>query len=113
MRPDELFEMSNLRKHEIGLPVNVYVSSGGSVNKQYGPRIKVMRTSSDKMNPHETVSILLKKNITQDDVIGYTQINQKMLNSIRDWINLNYDTLIDYWNDDISTIEMSQRMKSI
>lgn len=105
--------MSNLRKQDTGLPVNVYVSSGGSVNKQHSPRIKVMRTSADKMNPNETISIILNKNITLDDIVGYDSIPPKIFETIRRWVHMNYETLIDYWNDEISTVEMIERLKSL
>lgn len=113
MRADELFEMSNIRKSESGLPVNIYVSSGGSVNKQHGPRIKVMINAGDKFNPYQTVSVILKQNITQDDVVGYEQLPQKVLGPLRDYINLNYDVLMAYWNDEISTKEMIMGLKSL
>lgn len=110
---DQLFEMSNIRKNESGLPVNIYVSSGGSVNKRHGPRIKVMYDTSDKFNPHATVSVLLKRDITSDDVVGYERLPTKILNPIRDYINLNYDILMKYWNDEVSTIEMLTQLKSL
>lgn len=109
----DLFEMSNIRKNESGLPVNIFVSSGASVNMQHGPRIKVMVDTGDKFNIHNTVSIMLKKDITQDDVIGYEQISPKILSSIREYVNLNYDTLIKYWNDEISTKEMVNSLEPL
>lgn len=108
MNVDNLFEMSNIRKKTSGLPVNIYVSSGGSVNQRHGPRIKVMTNTGDRFNPHETVSVMLKQNITQDDVIGYDQLPPDILNDIREYINKNYDVLIQYWNDEIDTTEMVQ-----
>jgi hypothetical protein len=113
MKTDDLFEMSNIRKSESGLPVNIYVSSGGSVNKQHGPRIKVMINASDRFNPHQTVSVVLKQNITQDDVVGYEQLPPKVLEPLRNYINLNYDLLMAYWNDQISTKEMVMGLKSL
>lgn len=113
MRADDLFEMSNIRKSESGLPVNIYVSSGGSVNKQHGPRIKAMMDSGDRFNPHHTVSIVLKRDITAHDVIGYEQLPPQVLHAIRDYINLNYDVLLAYWNDEISTKEMIMGLKKL
>jgi hypothetical protein len=110
---DFFFEMSNLRKQDTGLPVNIYVSSGGSVNNQHGPRIKAMVTSQDKMNPRETVSIMLKKDIQADDIIGYNTVSASTLAAIREYVNLNYDVLIKYWNDEISTVEMINGLKKI
>ena len=106
MREDELFEMSNVRKKESGLPVNIYVSSGGSVNSQHGPEINVVTDTGDKFNPYKTVSVLLKRDLTADDVVGYESLPNSVVNSLRDYVNLNYDILIAYWNDEISTAEM-------
>ena len=69
MNLEDLFEMSNLRKSETGLPVNIYVSSGGSVKEQHSPRLKAMIKTSNKFMPHDTVSVLLKRDITSNDVV--------------------------------------------
>ena len=105
--------MSNIRKTESGLPVNIFVSSGGSVNHQHGPRVKVMLHSSDKFDITNTVSVLLKKNITADDVVGYEPLPTNVIKSLRAYLNLNYDTLIAYWNDEISTGEMINRLQRL
>jgi len=110
---DNLFEMSNIRKSESGLPVNIYVSSGGSVNKKHGPRIKIMSNTADKFDPYQTISIIMKKDITADDVIGYARVPPETLKQVRNYVNLNYDTLLAYWLDEISTGEMIQRLKPL
>ena len=109
MMIDDLFEMSNISKDESGLPVRIWVSSKMSAAERHGPRIKVQMPD----NGHPTVSILLKLNITNDDVVGYETIPSKILIPIREFINLNYDTLMKYWNDEISTKEMILSIKSI
>ena len=110
---DELFEMANLRKRETGLPVNIYVSSGGTVNKHHSPRIKVMYDTSNRFNPHATVSVILKQDVTPTDVVGYNNLPNHILTPIRNYINLNFDVLIDYWNDKIDTIELSRKLKKL
>jgi hypothetical protein len=109
----DLFEMSNIRKSESGLPVNIYVSSGGSVNTRHGPRIKIMTNSGNKFNPHQTVSVMLKRDITDEDVIGYEKVLPGVLNSVKQYVNLNFDVLMAYWNDEIGTYELIQRLKSL
>lgn len=113
MRADELFEMSNIRKSESGLPVNIYVSSGGSVNTRHGPRIKVMVDTGDRFDPRHTVSVLLKRDITADDVVGYEKLSMSVLDAVRNYINLNYDVLMAYWNDELSTSEMINGLKKL
>jgi hypothetical protein len=110
---DALFEMSNLRKNTTGLPVNIYVSSGGSVNHKHGPRIKAMITGADKFDVNSTVSILLKKDITADDVVGYQSLPTNILNALRDYININYDALLAHWNDEIDAAELIQALRRL
>ena len=112
MQADELFEMSNIRKSASGLPVNIY-ASGGSVNHQHGPRIKIMTSSADKFNPHETVSVLLKRNITANDIIGYHSLPTQIISDVREFINLNYEVLLAHWNDELDSGEMYSKLQSI
>ena len=110
---DALFEMSNIRKAFSGLPVNIFISSGGSVNKKHSPRIKVMTNTGDKFDVYSTVSIMLKRDISQDDVVGYEVLPPKILNAIREYVNLNYDALMDHWNDVLSSDEVLLKLKRI
>lgn len=107
-----LFEMSNLRKNETGLPVNIYISDGRSYGNKI-PRLKIMLSTSINMDPHNTVSILIKKNITEDDIIGYDKVPSKIFNSVKDYINLNYDTLIKFWDGEIGTLELPKKLKRL
>ena len=107
-----LFEMSNLRKHETGLPVNIYISDGRSYGNKI-PRLKIMTSTSDNMDPHNTVSIMIKKNITEDDIIGYDRIPSSVFSAVKKYINLNYDTLVQFWNGEIGTTELGNKLKRL
>jgi len=109
MKYDELFEMSNISREDSGLPVRIWVSSKMAAAERHGPRIKIEMPG--KGSP--TIPVLLKKDITIDDVVGYETIPTKILNPLRDFINLNYDVLIQYWNDEISTKQMILSIKGI
>jgi hypothetical protein len=109
MRTEDLFEMSNISREDSGLPVRVWVSSKMSAAERHGPRIKI--EIPGKGSP--TIPVLLKKDITVDDVVGYEYVPAKILNPLRDFINLNYDVLIQYWNDEISTKQMILSIKGI
>ena len=110
---EELFEMSNIRKKESGLPVNIYISIGGSVNKRNGLRIKVMTNAGDNFDVYSTVSVMLKRDITEEDVVGYDNLTAKTLAAVREYVNLNFDALMDHWNDQLSSTEVLQRLKPI
>lgn len=109
MKADELFEMSNISREDSGLPVRVWVSSKMSAAQRHGPRLKVELPV--KGSP--TIPVLLKIDITENDVVGYEQLPSKILNPLRDFINLNYNVLIQYWNDEISTKQMIMSIKGI
>ena len=109
MKSDDLFEMSNISREDSGLPVRVWVSSKMSAAERHGPRLKVELPG--KGSP--TIPVLLRMDITSDDVIGYVTLPAKILNPLRSFINLNYDILIQYWNDEISTKQMILSIKDI
>jgi hypothetical protein len=62
--------MSNISREDSGLPVRVWVSSKMSAAERHGPRLKIEMPG--KGSP--TIPVLLKKNITVDDVVGYESI---------------------------------------
>ena len=107
-----LFEMSNFRKSETGLPMNIYVSSGSGLEYKL-PRIKAMINHSNNMNIRETISVILKHDITKDDIVGYHELSSSDLDALRQFINLNYSVLIDYWNNEISTTELTKKIKRL
>lgn len=109
MKADDLFEMSNISREDSGLPVRIWVSSKMSAAERHGPRLKVELPGTGS----PTIPVLLKKDITADDVVGYELLPAKILNPLRDFINLNYDILIQYWNDEVSTRQMILSIRSI
>ena len=110
---EKLFEMSNLRKIDTGLPVNIYISSGGPTNQKHGPRLKAMINIGDKFDPYKTVSIMLKRDITENDIVGYHKLPAKIIDSLRQYINLNYDVLMAHWDDKIGSVEVIQQLKRL
>jgi hypothetical protein len=112
---DDLFEMANLRKSSTGLPVNIYISSGGAVKERHGPRLKAMILKSDKFDFTRTISIKLKKDIDKDDIIGYENetIDANTVKALRKYINLNLEVLMKYWDEKIDTTELVTKLKKI
>jgi hypothetical protein len=83
------------------------------VNKQHSPQIKVMYDTGNRFNPHATVGVILKRDVTPTDVVGYNNLPNHILTPIRNYINLNFDVLIDYWNDKIDTFELTRKLKKL
>lgn len=101
-------EMANLSKRTTKLPCVIYVSEYFGVN--HGPRIKVNIDYSDRWSG-KSFSITISDNPL---VIGDTgKIKQSDIETIRDWIILNKNVLLQYWKNDIDVSEFTQKIKSI
>jgi hypothetical protein len=103
--PEDLFEMANLRPKYTGLPMVIWVSERGRT--QHGPRIKVSRVRGDKIDPHNTVTMTIEDN---PQVIG-EGISGKDLVVLRRFIRSNKHVLLSYWNREIDTGELFEKIK--
>jgi len=105
MEKKDLFEMANLWPENTNLPVVVWVSEKGK--SKHGPRVKVM-THTGKMNIKDTVSITIS---SQPILIG--KLDSKILKAVSKWIILNKQNLLNYWNEEISTNIMINKLKKL
>ena len=105
--PMNLWEMANLGPKNTGIPNYViWISSGQGV--RHGPRIKVVR--GVKWNPNESATIPLTG---MPRVIGDIGITQDEFSKIVDWININRQLLLQYWDGDMLTSDFIEQMKKI
>jgi hypothetical protein len=111
MKYIDLFEMANLGKKITGLPLIVYISTETRV--KHIPRLKVMKNNADHFDPNNMFSVFIKLDITQDDIVGYSNLPTNILLVLKNFININYHTLILYWNNQITTKRMKNSIKSI
>lgn len=101
-----LFEMANLRPRTTGLPFVVFVSQRGGA--RHDVRIKVSR--NPRARPEEMVSIPLRPEI----IIPEGALSRAETASLRAWVDLNRDVLVDYWNGDIAyTEDLLDALKSV
>jgi hypothetical protein len=88
----DLFEMVNIRPELSGLPFIVWISEKGGarhdvrVKVSPGPRVREFAA---------TVSVR-----PQIEVIA-GELSAQHLRAVREWIELNRDTIIKYWNGEI------------
>ena len=92
-----LFEMANLRPERTGLPFVVFISQKGGA--RHDVRVKIARGA--KVRPAEMVTVAVRPKprvirgaLDPDDLV-----------LLAEWIELNRDVLIDYWNADIEYTE--------
>ena len=102
---DMMFEMSNLLPSRTGLDYQVWYSAYYPGHK---PRIKV------DLPDGKSVYIQIENHEIKGDV---DKISSKELRKIFDWIDLNKNALLKYWNEaragKIDTVEMNKLLKRI
>lgn len=103
----DLFEMANLYPDETGLPMTVWVSPRG--NARHDVRIKVNMTHGKQMNISNTAVVavrpaprLIAGRLSPDDA-----------QAVFEWVKLNTDTLVAYWDGRIGTIQMARALKPL
>ena len=104
---EDIFQMTNLSPRMTGLPMSVWVSPRG--NARHDVRIKVNMTHGRQMTIENTAVVAVRP--APRVVAGRLSPDDRRL--IADWIRLNYDALIAYWDEELDTAEFIERLKSL
>jgi hypothetical protein len=92
-----LFEMANLRPERTGLPFVVFISQRGGA--RHDVRVKIARGA--KVRPSEMVTVAVRPNVR----VIRGALDPDDLSRLTEWIELNRDVLVGYWNGDIEYTE--------
>jgi hypothetical protein len=92
-----LFEMANLRPERTGLPFVVFISQKGGA--RHDVRIKLAR--GPRVRPSEMITVAVRP---APRVIRGS-IGAREFDLVKEWLALNSDVLIDYWNGAIEYTE--------
>jgi hypothetical protein len=104
---DDLFEMANLFPHRTGLPMTVWVSPRG--NARHDLRVKVNMTHGNQVNAANTAVVGVRP--APHMIAGRLSPEDERL--IFGWIILNTAALIEYWDGQIDTIDLGERLRPI
>jgi len=104
---DELFEMANLFPRTTGLPMTVWVSPRG--NARHDVRVKVNLTHGNQMTISNTAVVGVRP--TPHVITG--QLSSGDEPAIFEWLALNADALVEYWEGRIDTIQLGQALKQL
>ena len=104
----DMWEMANLHGTTTGLDNLVVWVSGGGSQLQHGPRIKVVKGT--KFRPENSSTVPLTG---VPRIIGNADLSQDEFAEVIKWIRLNRETILQYWNDDISTEQMISAINKI
>src|SRR4051794_41065685 len=89
---DLLFEMANLSPKRTGLPFVVWISPRG--NARHDVRVKV--SAGPRAVPSEMVSVAIRPQVR----VIEGEMKASDLALLRQWVELNRDVLIRYWEGD-------------
>lgn len=103
---EDFFLMSNLFPKRTGLPFVVWISVKGGA--RHDIRIKVARGT--KVKPEELITVALRPDVHELDS---HELSSDELERLKQWVDLNWGVLIEYWNSDIDTVEAIERLKPV
>ena len=105
LEAEELFEMANLYPRTTGLPMTVWVSPRG--NARHDVRIKVNTTHGNRMTIEDTAVVAVRP--APRVVAGRLTPEDRRL--VADWLRLNYEAIIGYWDNALDTGQFLDRLK--
>jgi hypothetical protein len=91
------YEMANLRPERTGLPFVVFISQKGGA--RHDVRVKV--APGAKVRPSEMVTVAIRPSVR----VVRGALDPRDLALLTRWIDLNRNTLIEYWDGDIEYTE--------
>jgi hypothetical protein len=102
---DDLFEMANLFPRTTGLPMTVWVSPRG--NARHAVRIKVNMAHGNQMSVTNTAVVGVRP--APHLIAG--QLSPDDQRAVFQWVSINTAALIAYWDGQIDTIELGNRLQ--
>lgn len=105
-KDEDFFLMANLSPLFTGLPFYVWISTRAYV--RHDIRVKVSRGM--KVQKGELISVALRPELRE---IGGNRLHPRELALLQEWVHLNWDVLLAYWNGEIATEQAIARLKAI
>jgi hypothetical protein len=95
-----LFEMANLRENRTGIPGTVYISTAQG---EHGARVKYFAGRAGNDQPSFSVTISLPPRVEANSLPE--QVENEYGPLVKHWVELNYQALLNYWNNGTSWYE--------
>src|SRR5215213_8847281 len=104
---EDIFHMTNFTPRMTGLPMSVWVSPRG--NARHDIRIKVNMSHGRQMSIDNTAVVALRPRPRV--VAGRLSADDTRI--VVDWIAINSEAIIAYWDEEIETDEFLERLKRL
>lgn len=105
---DDLFEMANLSPAITGLPMIVWISERGRA--RHDARVKVSLVHGRRVHPNRTASVSVRPTV---EIVAGPELDRREMDLVRQWIEINREAIIAYWNRDLLTDEVIARLKPV
>lgn len=105
---DDLFEMANLSPALTGLPMIVWISERGRA--RHDVRVKVSLVHGRRARPDRTASVSVRPTV---EIVAGPEIDGRDMGLVRQWIELNREAIVAYWNGDLLTDEVIARLRPV
>jgi hypothetical protein len=105
--PEDIFHMTNLSPRMIGLPMSVWVSPRG--NARHDVPVKVNMTHGRQMTIENTAVVAVRP--VPRVLAGRLSADDRHL--VYDWIKLNSEAIVAYWNEELDTDEFIESLKKL
>lgn len=103
----DIFAVANLYPETTGLPMTVWISPRGTA--RYDVRIKVKMTHGNRMNIANTAVVGVRPRTRV--ITG--RLSPADTQAVFEWVTLNTDALLAYWDGRIDTARIIQALKSL
>jgi hypothetical protein len=101
------YEMTNLYPRDTGLPMTVWVSPRGRA--RHDARVTVCRTRGDNMDPTNLAVVAIRPGPR----VVHGPLAQIDFAPVAEWITLNEEALIGFWNGTLSTFELAAGLRRL
>ncbi|HWB50129.1 MAG TPA: hypothetical protein VG651_13545 [Stellaceae bacterium] len=104
---EDIFAMTNLSPRMTGLPMSIWASPRS--NARHDARVKVNMTHGRQMNIDNTAVVAIRP--SPRVVAG--RLNADDLRLVTEWISLNFQAIIDYWDEKLDTDQFLEQLKRL
>jgi hypothetical protein len=105
---DDLFEVANLSPTLTGLPMIIWISERGRA--RHDARVNVSLVDGRPAHPNRTASVSVRPTV---EIVAGPELDRRDMELVRQWIELNREAIIAYWNGDLLTDEVIGRLKPV
>jgi hypothetical protein len=104
---EDIYEMANLSPRMTGLPMSIWVSPRGNARHDVRIKVNVAHGRQMKIDNTAVVAVRPSPRVVSGELSSADQ------QAVAEWIALNAQVVIDYWDDKLDTDQMLENLKRV